>query len=435
METDYLFIKRKIIQTALVIILVALSLLIWATALSEGYCGDNMTWTLSDTGVITLSGTGSPFDYKSHEVPWYEQRNNIYSIVVEDGINSLGSYFFEDCENLTSITFGKDVENLGVHCIDNCPGLTELTLPDRVTMLSLPSISRCPNLTVYCKKSAYYAFAALRLGNVSFIVTDADSDFIIKDNRLVGYAGDAKKLIIPSGVTGIGYMACSYLQNTEEIILPNSVTAVSDMAFQYCTKLTKIEIPESLIYFGPLAFGGCTSLEMITIPNSMSNISSSVFNGCTGLKTVYIPASVTTIQWSAFGECTSLETVCYYGTEAYRNSRLFIEDRNEPLMDANWIYEFDLSNVINLPSDVTVIDQEAFYGNNVNVVRINSTCTAIGNKAFGNCYSLVEIHIPLKVVDIADNFLEGSPNAVIYCQEGSKAAEWADTHSWRKILE
>ena len=62
------------------------------------YCGDEVTWVLDDAGVLTISGRGYPFSYRSHEAPWYNQRNEIFSVVVEDGVNSLESYFFEDCE-------------------------------------------------------------------------------------------------------------------------------------------------------------------------------------------------------------------------------------------------------------------------------------------------------------------------------------------------
>ena len=398
------------------------------------YCGNNVTWTLSSAGVLTISGTGNLSYFESHRAPWYDQRNNIRSAVVENGVEWLESHFLEDCENLTSLTLGKSVCGFSTDCIVNCPGLTELTIPGEIGMEGIPCIRECPNLTVYCKKAAYDLFPSLRAGNVAFVVTDADSDFLIRDNELIGYIGNAKKLVIPSGVKEIGYDACSYLHDTEEIILPDSVENISNMAFEYCTKLRRIKMPESLTRLGPAVFTGCTSLESITIPDGIRSLDSSLLYDCTGLRTLFLPVSITAIEEWMFYTCSNLETVYYGGSETDRN-RMYIGEYNDPLVNAEWIYGFDLSKVIIIPSRATVIEQEAFYGNRAAVVRINKKCTAIGSRAFGNCRSLVEIHIPASVVNIADDFLEGSSNAVIYCQEGSKAAQWADAHSWRKVVE
>ena len=57
------------------------TILFWLSALSEAYCGDEVTWTLSDTGVLTISGTGETFGYKSHGAPWYNQRDSISSVI------------------------------------------------------------------------------------------------------------------------------------------------------------------------------------------------------------------------------------------------------------------------------------------------------------------------------------------------------------------
>ena len=56
----------------LVTLLVTLPLVGFAT--ESGTCGENLTWTLSDDGVLTISGTGEMEDYDpagDAAAPWY----------------------------------------------------------------------------------------------------------------------------------------------------------------------------------------------------------------------------------------------------------------------------------------------------------------------------------------------------------------------------
>ena len=60
-------------------------------------CGDNLTWTY-ENNTLTISGTGDmwdfvPFDMTSDEgvAPWYYIRYDIYDIVIEEGVTSIGS--------------------------------------------------------------------------------------------------------------------------------------------------------------------------------------------------------------------------------------------------------------------------------------------------------------------------------------------------------
>ena len=46
-------------------------------AAKSGKCGQNLTYTLTNNGTLTISGTGPMYNYKSaEEVPWH---SNVYS--------------------------------------------------------------------------------------------------------------------------------------------------------------------------------------------------------------------------------------------------------------------------------------------------------------------------------------------------------------------
>ena len=311
-----------------------------AFAASEGFCGDGVTWTLSNNGTLSISGNGDTYNYESQQSPWYDFRNVINEVVIKGDVRSLGTYFLQDCLNLTSIEFEGNLCGFSGNFLSNCPSLTTLVLPENINMWGTPMISQCENLTVYCKKSVHNVFGSLRAGGINFVVTDAESDFITDGTNLIGYIGTDKKVIIPEGITEIGYAACSYLLYAEEVVIPNSVVFFSNMAFEHCQKLITITIPESVKEFGPAVFEGCTSLKTITLPKGITNIPSSTFQDCSALETITIPSSITTISWFAFSGCSSLSKVYYGGSEEYRKL-ISIGDYNECLINAEWTYGDD----------------------------------------------------------------------------------------------
>ena len=121
-------------------------------------------------------------------------------------------------------------------------------------------------------------------------------------------------ITIPNSITSIGYMAFYNCSSLNSVTIPNSVTGIGDYAFRDCSSLTSITIPNSVTSIGEEAFRGCSSLTSITIPNSVTSIGEEAFSSCTSLTSVTIPNSVTSIGNSAFYYCTSLTSIICLGT-------------------------------------------------------------------------------------------------------------------------
>lgn len=93
-------------------------------AYESGTCGDNLTWTLDNNGTLTISGTGDMEDYSySYDVPWYSPRLLIESVVIENGVTSIGSNAFYYCSSLTSVTIPDSVTSIGEYAFHNCINL------------------------------------------------------------------------------------------------------------------------------------------------------------------------------------------------------------------------------------------------------------------------------------------------------------------------
>ena len=68
---------------------------------TTGQCGDNVYWTFDEViGELVISGEGDIYDYYSinennQRSPFYS--SDIKSVVVEDGITSIGNNMFSNC--------------------------------------------------------------------------------------------------------------------------------------------------------------------------------------------------------------------------------------------------------------------------------------------------------------------------------------------------
>ncbi len=77
-------------------------------------CGENLNWELDSAGKLTISGTGSIDSLSSpSKSPWYSAAEDITSVVIEDGVTSIGDYTFYYCSNLETVTIPVSVTEIG----------------------------------------------------------------------------------------------------------------------------------------------------------------------------------------------------------------------------------------------------------------------------------------------------------------------------------
>ena len=104
---------------------------------NSGKCGANLTWTLTEDGTLTISGTGAmenyeyvPMDWKA---PWEGYRSSIKTVILEDGVISIGNDAFLGCTGITSVMIPDSVTSIGSLAFYNCRNLTSIAIPDGVT--------------------------------------------------------------------------------------------------------------------------------------------------------------------------------------------------------------------------------------------------------------------------------------------------------------
>ncbi|MCD7903255.1 MAG: leucine-rich repeat domain-containing protein, partial [Oscillospiraceae bacterium] len=112
----------------------------------SGTCGENVTWTLED-GVLTISGEGEMEDYAYGGTPWYSQLESVTTVVIGNGVTSIGEYAFYGCSSIESITISTSVTSIGSSAFEDCTSLMSITIPNSMTSIGSYAFEDCTSLT------------------------------------------------------------------------------------------------------------------------------------------------------------------------------------------------------------------------------------------------------------------------------------------------
>ena len=286
-------------------LLLFISMLLPMVAMADdsGSCGTNVTYTyVSSTNTLTIQGSGAMTDYSyNSDVPWHSYRADIKTVVIKDGVTSIGDLAFSYCDGLTSITIPNSVTSIGSSAFYYCTGLTSIEIPNSVTSIGNYAFLYCNVLT-----SVTIPNSVTSIGAQAF-----------------SFCSGLTSIEIPNSVTSIRSSAFYGCSGLTSITIPNSVTSIGDDAFYGCGGLTSIEIPNSVTSIGSRAFLNCGGLTSIEIPNSVTSIGNWAFYGCSRLVSVTIGSGIKSIGFSAFGNCAELADVYCYAESVPAGSYAF----------------------------------------------------------------------------------------------------------------
>lgn len=260
-------------------------------ALGSGSIDGGLSWSLSRSGALTISGSGKMPDFSSvaNAAPWDEQKDKIQSAVIESGVQSISGGAFSGCTALEKVIISDTVAQIDLNAFDGCTALAEFE--------------------VAADNKAFSSD-----GGVLF---SADKKLL---RCPVGKAAD---YTVPSGTVAIAGGAFKDCSKLESLVIPDSVTAIGESAFENCAALKRITLPKSITKLEASCFSGCAALAEITLPDSVKTLGEKVFSGCAALKSVKIPAEVTVIPTEAFSGCVSLESITIPKNVSHINERAF----------------------------------------------------------------------------------------------------------------
>lgn len=97
---------------------------------------DHIKWELTNKGKLTITGEGPMPDWDVYFVPWIIYRQDIKEIVIDDRINTIGSYAFYECTELMGIKIPEKITSIGARAFSGCSKLEKVELPDSISLIN-----------------------------------------------------------------------------------------------------------------------------------------------------------------------------------------------------------------------------------------------------------------------------------------------------------
>ena len=389
----------------------------------------------------------------------FKDNYNLLSVTLPDSLEQIGSYAFQNCVNLTSITFPEKLETVGSYAFFNCKSLEKITVKskklsdyssylvfgnagkdtDGIVVEFTDTVTLIPSYMFYGSDDNYVRVKSVTVGSA---VTQIGSYAFYN-------CYDLQAVTLPqdSALESIGTSAFRNCVNLTSITFPEKLETVDTYAFENCESLEKItvksknlndfssysvfknagkdtdgitveftdtvtRIPSYMFYTGgdnyarvksvtigsavteidALAFCNCYDLQKVTLPqdSALKSIGTSAFRNCVNLTSITFPEKLETVDTYAFENCESLEKITVKSKE--------LNDFHRYSVFENAGKETD-GIVVEFTDTVTRIPSYMFYTDGdyarVKSVTIGSAITEIGDLAFGNCYDLQTITLPL----------------------------------------
>ncbi|MDE6339643.1 MAG: leucine-rich repeat domain-containing protein [Muribaculaceae bacterium] len=328
---------------------------------------NSSTSVTSFTGEIELPST-----IKRIGAYAFYKNNELYNVVLNEGLEEIGKSAFEDCESLENPVFPSSLKVIDDRAYCDCDNLTEIILPEGLTTLGSPN--------------GGFVFNTCR--NLEKAVLVANIDYIAPYN----FEGcmSLNKVYLPLELKTIGEKAFARCLALDEITFPATLQSIGDFAFSSGSSgigsLTSLIIPDGVKKIGTRAFyqhqierlyvgkgvevikneAFCRNcLKVVELSEGLKEIQKVAFALNQGtISSINLPSTLTTISESAFGETSISELIIPDGV-----SDLPARSCGSP-------------SILTIGSGVKNINSYAFAFDNLRVLRVKANTPPSLNQSF-----------------------------------------------------
>lgn len=397
----------------------------------SNYTSDCIFYGCSNINKVTLTKGdeyGVGFNYttsgstKYEYTPWYISKANLQTVILEEGITTIGTYTFCGCTGLQAVSFPSTLTSIGDYAVKGCSGLGQINLPNNVTTIGNYAFENCTTLA-----AVTFPNSVTSIGNGAFKGCTGISNTIQFPNSITSLNAEIfmnctsiEKAIIGEQITSVSNRAFSGCTGLSELTIPISVNAVNfsgtvdQSIFYNCKNLTKVnflkgtgvgfDYPASSsgrVEYSPWVLSKKNEIT-VTLAEGITSIGTNMFYGCTGLKTINFPNSLTKISDSAFYNCSGLTL-----------NNLDLPDTITNIEQKAFYGCVNITGTVEIPVGMTTISNDTFCGcSGIQKVIIGDQITSIGPRAFKNCTELSEVILPITIN--ADNFNNSVSDSIFY---------------------
>ncbi|MBQ2969442.1 MAG: leucine-rich repeat protein [Bacteroidaceae bacterium] len=385
----------------------------------NAFSGNSLTSLIIPEGVVSI-GSNAFWSCK-----------NLTSITIPKSLNYINHFAFSGCNSLTSITIPKSQKGVGNYTFSGCSSLSSIVIPKEVVSIGNSAFARCSSLTSITIPESVtniYGYAFYNCTGLASIISKATTPPVCSDSTSFGFVDKSIPVYVPASSVA-AYQAAdgwSEFSNIRSLIASgtcgeNLTWTLTDEGeliiegtgamddydlenntapwYDYNSSIKNVTLKNGVTSIGASAFSLC-SLTTITIPEGVTSIGNLAFDRCS-LTSITIPASVTSIGRAAFYACSkNLTSIVVAEENTVYDSR---EGCNAIIKTSTNTLIVGCSTTL-IPNDVTGIGDWAFDDcSSLTSITIPEGVTSIGYAAFKECHNLTSITIPASVTSIGNS--------------------------------
>ena len=165
----------------------------------SGQCGDNLYWNYAGH-TLTISGTGTMYDYSGNDMPWLLFRDTTDAVVLESGITRIGNNAFNGFVKLGKIDLPRTLTSIGANAFAGCRKLYDIyaypTVPPVADNTSFANYNvnlyvPCDNLRDYQMDAVFGSFKYIQCMSTTDteqvqtnITTDHAAEKVFRDGQV-----------------------------------------------------------------------------------------------------------------------------------------------------------------------------------------------------------------------------------------------------------
>ena len=358
-------------------------------------------------------------------------------------IKGIGDRAFRYCDNLKTVTIPNSIETIGDLAFSNCDSIIELTIGENVKSIGNYAFAYLDNIQVLNYNAInveQFELEPLQSTNVfeSFGLSNEDGVTVNIGNKVKflpkGMFNSVHRTV---NITSLNFAENGSLATIsaysfegipiKTLYLPNSIETIGDYAFYDCDSIIELTIGENVKSIGNYAFAYLDNIQVLNYnainveqfelePLQSTNVFESFGlsneDGVTvniGNKVKFLPkgmfncvhrtANITSLN---FAENGSLATISAYSFKGIPIKTLYLPNSIETIGDLAFK---DCDSIIELTigKNVKSIGYGAFSDCvNLKTVTIPNSIETIGDFAFRYCYSIIELTIGENVKSIGN---------------------------------
>ena len=294
---------------------------------------DDVTYTLYSDGTMVISGKGTVYcsEWRGNSQPYYDYRDQVKKLIIEEGITYTMGGCFAYFVNLESVSLPNSLTRINKNAFMNSfvSTLKSITIPETVTYIADYAFGFYSGAS-----SAIFTDVIIENPNVSFVESNAVFNSGKNLQNLTLYSYGAENNVRTYAETygcryidlndyqkgefgDIYYEVSSGVLSLDPLVENASVSADDQPWASFNDKITRVVISEGVTSIENNAFADYTALAEVELPYTLQSIGDGAFavseSNNTPL-TMALPRRMTSLGNDLFAGRNNVNLTVYYGS-------------------------------------------------------------------------------------------------------------------------